>query len=360
MGLKMKRHLTTIRKYPLTNPKAWKFKDLALKLDWNESDENLPEELVNEACERLKRNNLNWYPQIINEALLAAISNYVSLPIKHIRYAPGSDAVNEYLLTALLNYGDNVCIVSPNYDHFRNIAEVHGAVVKHFSSIGEINYKKLGEFIENSDPIAVYISSPNNPTGVCLDNFQLIQLLEKYRSTYFVIDEAYYEYCGRTASGCVLTFDNLAVTRSLSKAFGAASIRFGYLLASQKIIDLYDLVANVKATPLFTQIMAEVLLNNRSYVSTRVARTIENRKKIFDLLDQFGIEYIKSEGNFVLVKLDSFARKKNLIERLEKSFVFIRDYSHLKETENCVRVTIGSSEKFGQFISDLKGFLENI
>jgi len=356
----MKRQLKKIKKYPLTNPKAWTFKDSALKLDWNESDENLPAPLVEEAIERLKSYNLNWYPPIVNKPLLEAISDYVQLPLKNIRYAPGSDAVNECLITALLNYGDVVCIVSPNYDHFRNLAEVHGGTINHFRFNGEINYEKLDEFLEKSNPIAVYISSPNNPTGVCFDGANLVRFLKKYKSTYFVVDEAYFEFSSKTVSGLVVDYQNLAVTRSLSKAFGAASIRFGYLLASETIIQIYDLVANVKATPLFTQILAEVLITNRDYVYERVARTTEYRKKLLHILDRFNISYHDSEANFVLINFDCQKQKERLIRRLEQSLVYIRDYSHLKETENSVRITIGSSDRFHDFICNFESILENV
>jgi len=356
----MKRHLSAVRKYPLTNPKAWKFKNSALKLDWNESDENLPEAVLQEAFDRLKQHNLNWYPPIFNEPLTLAISDYVNLPTDYIRYAPGSDAINECLLTAMLNYGDVVCIVSPNYDHFRNIAEVHGADVRYFSAGAEINYSELDIFIGSTNPIAVYISSPNNPTGVCFDNQELIYLIGKYRSTYFIVDEAYYEFCEKTSAGFVLEYENLAVTRSLSKAFGAASIRFGYLLASREIINLYDLVANVKATPLFTQIMAEVILRNGDYVVDRVNRVRTNREKVFELLRKFEIAFINSEANFVLIMLDCPSKKSKLIQELEESCVFIRDYSHLKQTENAVRITIGSSEKFRNFLIEFEKILGKI
>lgn len=92
----------------------------------------------------------------------------------------------------------------------------------------------------------IYIDNPNNPTGQIIDLSDIKTILDqaKERNSFVVIDEAYGDYMAdkQSAMQLVNEYDNLAVIRTFSKAFGAAGLRLGYIIAQEKIIKLLNKV----------------------------------------------------------------------------------------------------------------------
>ncbi len=350
--------LKNFKSYPLTKLKAWDDIQNSIKLDWNESDETIPDFILKKSIEELSNYNLNWYPPIINEELEKAISQYVKLDTKYIRYAASSDVIHEYLCLALLNPGDTVLILNPTYDNFRKTAELNRARISYFDLDDNFNLDQnlfLSE-IKRQNPQVVYLVNPNNPTGAVISNNFINELLIQFPEVYFILDEAYFEFYGVTSAELVIKYQNIIITRSLSKAFGAASIRFGYLISSEKITLNIDKVINPKNVPLFTQILAKNILENSEYIHYRISLINENKSRLMKIFDLKNIKYLNSQANFLFIKCDSEEQKLNIISQLEAQKIYVRNYSHLSSTSLYFRITIGSSEKFKNVLSHFEKF----
>lgn len=340
--------LNNFKSYPLSKLKAWDDIENSIKLDWNESDEGIPQEIVDKSISELKTYNLNWYPPILNVELENALSNYTKIDGKYIRYACSSDVIHEYLCLTLINPLDKVLILNPTYDNFRKTAELNRANINYFDLDEDfsLNQESFTEKIENISPTIVYIVNPNNPTGSVISNEYIEKIVKMFPKTYFIIDEAYFEFFGISAINLVKSFKNIIITRSLSKAFGAASIRFGYVIAQENIISNIDKVINPKNVPLFTQIVAKNIFENHNYIYDRISKMIENKKSLMKIFDRKSVKYLNSNANFLFVKCESVDQKLEIISSLEDEKIYVRNYSHLESTVLYFRITIGSSDNF--------------
>jgi histidinol-phosphate aminotransferase len=188
--------------------------------------------------------------------------------------------------------------------------------------------------------------------GYLLSPSFLMGLIDQFPNCIFIVDEAYFEYSNSTIPhSFVESRKNIAITRSFSKAFSAASIRFGYLLASHEIIFAYDKVANPKAISLYAQVSAKHILDSIEYMHNHVSKVRENKKRFYLLLDKLDLKYNLSYGNFVLIEIPNEMKKNKLIDLLMKKNIHIRNFHHLIETKNHIRITIGSSSKFEWFMN---------
>ena len=179
-----------IKDYPLSDVNIWNNKSTNLKLDWNESDEEIPDKLLMEAFNVYRKEKNNWYPNPKNQKLLKTIKDYTKTNVENIFYSNGSDTVHEYILTALINKGDKVLILSPNYDQCRKAAQLNKAKISFFNFLNNensINWLEISSYILKNKPKLIYLSNPNNPTGLVFDKIKLSYLINKHKKTFFLV-----------------------------------------------------------------------------------------------------------------------------------------------------------------------------
>src|SRR5262245_50047843 len=209
-----------------------------LKLDANETTIP-PSPLVAErlhAC--IETGAAAFYPDPEAAEVRQRLADYASRPISQVLAFNGSDATLDCAVRALASPGDRVAICSPCYDRFRLFASVYGAVPDLIYSADPFtaDMTSLLDAVDNRTRL-VYVSNPNNPTGRMYSSDDLEQLLQRLSSGVLLVDEAYYEFSGRTIAPLLDRYDNLLITRSLSKAFGLAGLRCGYTLSSDAIAE---------------------------------------------------------------------------------------------------------------------------
>ena len=195
----------------------------------------------------------------------------------------------------------------------------------------------------------IFICTPNNPTGNLLERQHLIELLEHYKDkSIIVIDEAYIEFCPEFACEQLISdYPNLAVIRTLSKAFGLAALRCGFLLAGRDIIDIvHRVMAPYPLAEPITQIARQALTNSGlRRMEQSVERITNASNKFCEELAKLDCvtEVIPGLGNFVLVKFKDASVDLSL---LLKNGINIRDVvtgfgiTHLHK-----RISIGTDEQ---------------
>jgi histidinol-phosphate aminotransferase len=119
-------------------------------------------------------------------------------------------------------------------------------------------------------PKIIYLVNPNNPTGTFTSIDDLKKLTLNNPNVLFIIDEAYYEFVGKSIAVFATKVPNIIVTRTFSKAFSLASIRFGYICADDKLLKQINKIRNTKEVNSFAQKLAEVALDNNNYIQERI------------------------------------------------------------------------------------------
>jgi len=348
--------------YKISSHKAWEKKNAKdiLKLDWNESTDQLPDIIKKKLILAIDSSRLNWYPNIRNRNLIAAISRYNEIPIDNIQYFASSDSLHEYIVRAFTNKDDKVLIVGPTYDNFRVVCESFGVKIEFFSLI--INAKDpdgaLDIMIAKEEPSLIYICNPNNPTGFGWDIDYIEKLINKYKNTLFIVDEAYFEFYGKSSKMLVLNHANIIITRTFSKAFGLASFRIGYAIANSTLINALNKIRNPKNISTLSQVAAETELNNIKYMHDYVEEITCSKSEFVQFLTSRRFTYYNENGNFILINLNNVSST-DFTQYLESYNIFIRDYSHVNGLENHVRITIGRIGEMRRVMQSIDEYLLN-
>lgn len=358
------KYLRNFKPYKVASHKIWNVLPDArkeiLKLDWNEATVP-PTELVKKNLAKLTKDGSFYqlYPSTYNERLLELLESYTNIPKDNLQYFGSSDSLHEYIAKMYIDVGDPIVIMWPSYDNFRLTAEINGADIKFFRMTDEFEFDQVAfmEFIENIEPSLVYICNPNNPTGSLLSTKYIELLLNKFNQTMFLIDEAYSEFSGVSAKELVLDYENIIISRTMSKAFAIANFRFGYMIGSEDNIKYISTIRNPKNITTFSQVAAMSVLEDIPYMMQYVKNIRETRDwfaqelSSYELLDVFS-----GEGNFVMIRFPSIDQKMDFIAYLESKDIFVRDLRQDDLVASCVRITIGTREQMEKVLNEIESW----
>jgi histidinol-phosphate aminotransferase len=205
----------------------------------------------------------------------------------------------------------------------------------------------------------LFVCSPNNPTGNQFRESDIKKLLREFKGI-VVVDEAYADFAPYSVINLVRDYDNLAVLRSFSKAFGLAGLRLGYLVSNKSIVKYVQRVISPFNLNVVTQQLITLALQNWNSFEERIKFVINEREWLLENLTRIdGVNPYPSAANFILFKVNkSNFTSATIKERLEDRNVLVKDRGHLPLLENCIRVTVGTRNMNETFLSALKEALE--
>ncbi len=363
------KYLRNFKPYKLASHKIWNIKTSErkniLKLDWNEATIPPSPKVIERIINLISDEPFfNLYPSTCNDELLTLLASYLNLPKENIQYFASSDSLHEYISKLYISVGDPILILGPTYDNFRLTAEVCGADLNYYCIGNELNFNsdKFVEEIKRIDPSLVYICNPNNPTGNLHSTEFIEVLLKKFNQTLFLVDEAYAEFSGKSAKELVLKYENLLISRTMSKAFALANFRFGYLIASKRNIEYISKIRNPKNITTFAQEAAIGALSDLDYMQNYVSEVNQAKVWFVDKMKSLStkIKCFNGYGNFVLIVCENSVIKLNLINYLEKNDIFVRNVSQTEFLEKyCLRITIGTKNQMKRVFETIESYLKN-
>jgi histidinol-phosphate aminotransferase len=324
--------------------------EVAARLNTNESPYPLPESFRHELADAVRGLELHRYPDREAQELRESLAKHASHPVEGTWVANGSNEIIEQLLLAYGGPGRRVVVFRPTYVLHERLAWMTHADLFPLS-LDEpwvISTDDVTGALA-SDPSVVFVCSPNNPTG----NAQSVDVVEGLASTgdaLIVVDEAYVEFGGRSAAGLVGRYPSVVVVRTFSKAFALAGARIGYCLASPDVVDDLRRVRLPYHLSALTQTAGLIALRHREEALTILDRVRRERDRILAELPRLEVQAFPSDANFVLFRPPKPARE--LWRALLDRGVLVRDMTSV--VPDCLRVTAGTPEEVGRFLSALK------
>ena len=359
------KYLRNIKPYKLASHKIWSCipeeRECMLKLDWNEASIP-PSPKVKERIERILNEPciFNLYPTTYNDELQSLLSGYVGLPKENIQYFGSSDALHEYICKVFISAGDPVMILGPSYDNFRLTCQANGADVFFFYYNDDFTFdpEKFEDTINKVEPAVVYICNPNNPTGNVHKQDYIEHLLIAFPDTLFLIDEAYYEFSGVSCKDLVTRYDNILISRTMSKAFALANFRVGYLIASRENVQFVNRIRNPKNVTTFAQEAACGALSDTQYMWDFVAEVHRAKTQFSEDMKKYSdfFSTLPSAGNFIMFRFPSYDKKIELLNYLADNNIFARDTTQADSVKNCFRITIGTCEQMKRVANVIESF----
>ena len=319
---------------------------------------------------------LNRYPERDFPRLREALADYleaesgVHLTPEQIWAANGSNEVMLHVLQAFGGPGRTCLTFTPTYSMYPEYARdtLTDYVTRPRREDFSLDVETAVAAISELRPAVVILASPNNPTGTALPLEDIDRILEAARGhgpmlgaeigsparasdCVVVIDEAYAEF-RRPGVPSALELvgpahPHLAVTRTMSKAFGAAGLRLGYLAADRALVDALRVVRLPYHLSAVTQAAALAALSHRDELMTQVASLRDERDALVAWLRGRGLTAHESDANFVL--FGPFPDREAVWQALLDAGVLIR----VVGPEGFLRASIGTPEEMERLRSAL-------
>lgn len=292
----------------------------------------------------------NFYPDPEYKELRQALADYTGTAVENIMVGSGSDELLDILFRLVLEDGDQVINCPPTFGMYPVLTKLNkGQIIsvprkEDYSLDVEGIKKALDERVK-----VIVICSPNNPTGTVTPEKDIVNLLATKKLV--IVDEAYFEFSGKTAVSLVEKYPNLIVLRTLSKWAGLAGLRLGY-----GIMDPFFVQQLLKTKPpynvnLAASIAGVVALQDKKWSKKTISTIIRERERLKKVLDKMAsLNVSPSEANLLFVKVNSNFDK--LKDFLEKKKIIVRYY----EAYQAVRLSVGTRNQNDIVLAAFKEF----
>ena len=336
--------------------------DVPVRLNTNENPYPLPDALVDRIAERVREaaRGLNRYPDRDAVQLRTELARYLTRTAGHqvgpenVWAANGSNEVLQQLLQTFGGPGRTAIGFEPSYSMHALIARgtgtgwISGPRDEDFTIDVEAARKALAEH----RPDVVFITSPNNPTGTAVDADTVVELYDAAQAagpSMVVVDEAYGEFSHRPSLLPLLEGRrHLVLSRTMSKAFGAAGLRLGYFAADPAVVDAVQLVRLPYHLSSITQATALAALEHTDTLLGYVDRLKSERDRLVDGLRELGFDVTDSDANFV--QFGRFADSHTAWRHILDRGVLVRDNG----VPGWLRVSAGTPEENDAFLDAVR------
>ncbi len=324
-------------------------------LNANESTANLSVAIRKEISEAMLTLDFNRYPDNSQKDILEAYAKVMKLKANQLLAGNGSDAMLGLLIGTFLGKGKSLYTFDPDFSMYDYYASAYEAGVEKFDLPYDGNLD-LDAFIaegKKKQVSLVMFSNPNNPTGTCLSLEKIKKLVEAFAPVPVVVDEAYFEFSQETSALTLIDdYDNLYVTRTLSKAYCIAGVRLGFLAASKENIKEFRELSVPYSVNRVSMKIGEIVLSHADEIQAQIAATKKKRDAMYEAVKDFqSLHFYASQANFLHGCCD---HKEQLLKMFEQEKIVIRNYAG----KNTFRITIGSEEENQKVISVLRKYEE--
>jgi histidinol-phosphate aminotransferase len=319
--------------------------EVEINLSGNESPFDLPQEIKDKFKEKFDQHDINRYPEIYSERLQQTLADYLSRELEkkvsteEILIGNGSDEILDILIRTFVEPDDVVLSQAPTFSMYKYFTQLSGGRYEALSLAKNFNYQNIKEKIDELNPKIIFFCSPNNPTGGLLEK-EMVLKVAKYFSGPILVDEAYADFSELDFMLDVKNYPNLAVSRTFSKAFGLAGIRFGYLYGNKVLVEELKKVLKPYNLNSLTDIIACLILENDDIIKERINFIKKERQKLYQKLNQYQKWQIyPSMANFLYIEGQKTMEFKKI---LNQQGIKIRSY---ESEPPAIRITIGSREE---------------
>ncbi|MFQ5795249.1 MAG: histidinol-phosphate transaminase [Candidatus Bipolaricaulia bacterium] len=296
---------------------------------------------------------LNHYAHPDARPLREALARFHGLSIEQVLVGRGADENLDIVVRAFVNPGERVAYPVPGFIMYPFFARVNAAEVVEVPLLNGFALDVDG-MLGAGAKLAI-LCSPNNPTGNCLSEEAIIQVIEN--TPVVLIDEAYAEFSDQNFVKRIGDYENLIVNRTFSKAYGLAGIRVGYLVAGEAMVRALDRARPDYNMNSISERIAIEALNEQTFVEGYIQLVRTERERLRRDLENLGFRVYPSQANFLLARSPIDVRE--LVSALKRGGILIKDVSDQPGLEGCVRITIGTKELNRRLVESLRRTLQD-
>jgi len=324
--------------------------EFVMKLDLNENILG-PSPKVIEALRNITAKDVQFYP--VYGELINKIAEYNSVDINMVIPTNGADEAINYIFDTFVESEDTVLTVKPTF-----------AMPKVYATAVGCNYKEIPysvkwefpveEFLTNIDEKVklIIVTSPNSPTGESISRDNLIKILEKAKDSLVLIDQTYSNYAKESYTDLVYKYNNVLITKSMSKDFAIAGLRLGYIISNPQNIEYIKRIISPFSVNVLAAKAGVAAIEDKDYFDSVKAQINESKNILTEGLKDIAKKIYPSDGNFLCI---DFGEKAEFIyKKLLRAGIKVKYYQNDPDLKNCFRMTVPAPEQAKVLIDILK------
>lgn len=326
------------------------------KLNQNESPFDLPEDVKHDLARRFVELPLNRYPSEQPGDLVRALASYAGVDPTCVLATHGSNEFVHSLCLATVEAGRSVALPRPMFSLFRNTVALFGGTAIDVPSRANFEYDVAALAAAAGRSHLTIVACPNNPTGKDL-TLEEIEHVASATSGMVLVDEAYVEFTDRRSAVTLIDrLPNVVVMRTLSKAFGLAAMRIGYVVGSPAVIREFLKVRLPFMVDPFAETVAVAAVGDVESMRARVQTILTEKAALEAAVAEIdGVEVVRSATNFFLFQTPRDSE--SLRVELAESGVVVRSMGGYPELRGFLRVNAGTAVENQRFLGALKSAL---
>jgi histidinol-phosphate aminotransferase len=319
-----------------------------VKLNTNENPFP-PSPRVMQAIQQVEPEQLRRYPNATAAAFREAAAAVLCVRPEMLLAGNGSDDVLAIALLTFCSPGDVLAYPHPTYSLYPVLAELDE--VKTAEVPWEKDWSLPIDGLLEKKPRAIFLANPNAPSGTFVSPQKIEELCKKF-SGVVLIDEAYVDFADDNCLPLVREYDNVVITRTLSKAYSLAGLRFGYAVAKPEIIKEMNKARDSYPCDAISVAAATAAILDQDYARKSWEHVKSERQRLSSELTQMGWKVLPSHANFILAVAPD-GRGKDVYLGLKRQGILVR-YFDQPGLQDKVRITVGTSQENNALIGGIK------
>jgi len=291
---------------------------------------------------------LHTYPCASSHKLREVAGDLYGFDPAWIIMANGSDEVLNNLIRAFVSEGEEIGYVHPSYSYYATLAKIQGARVRTFGLTDDF---RIAGFPERYEGKIFFLTTPNAPLGPAFP-VEYIEELAQRCSGMLVLDETYADFADFNALELLKSYENVVVTRSLSKSYALAGMRLGLAIARPEVIAALDKIRDHYNLDRLAQAACVAALQDQPYLKECCRKIRETREWFASELRDLGYEVIPSNGNYVFAT-PSDRNGKRVYDGLYDRKILVRHFSDPLLAHG-LRISIGTREEMERTLAAMK------
>ncbi|MEX0712926.1 MAG: histidinol-phosphate transaminase [Pirellulales bacterium] len=333
---------------PGEQPQAGKF----IKLNTNENPYPASP-AVARAVQSVLERGLERYPDPLATGFRIRAAEVLGVEPDWILCGNGSDEILTIVTRAFVGEGERLRLPYPSYILYKTLAEIQGAASE------EVWFQRdwtLGDdFAAASAGLKLaFLPNPNSPSGTRIPPERVLELAERLPCP-LLVDEAYVDFSDEHCLGLVAKNEKIMVSRSLSKSYSLAGLRFGFLVAQPRIVEGLIKVKDSYNCDALSMAAATAAIDDQAWLAANTAKIVASRVRLTEGLGQLGFEPVPSQANFVWSPHRAVPARP-LYEKLKAERVLVRHMDYPGWGDG-LRISVGSDEQIDACLALLRGMV---
>lgn len=292
--------------------------------------------------------SLRTYPSASSQKLRETAGELYGFDPSWIIMANGSDEVLNNLIRAFAAEGEEIAYVHPSYSYYATLAEVQGARVRTYGLTDDF---RVAGFPERYEGKLFFLTTPNAPLGPAFPLAYIEELAQRCAGM-LVLDETYADFAEFNALELVKKYENVVITRTLSKSYSLAGMRLGLAIARPEVIAALDKIRDHYNLDRLAQAACVAALLDQTHLRECCRKIRDTREWFSEELRAIGYDVMPSQGNYVFAT-PADRNGQRVYDGLFERRILVR---HFSDPLLChgLRISIGTQEEMERTLAAMK------